>query len=284
MKKIFVFALLLVAAVTTSAQSIVRTGLYREDGRVVYSNPKSEITVCVTVKSIEFTPGEFARYAQKLLGVRASLAQRSESEILSATISATAPVAEAVNIISEPAKAALLPAFRMNNSLLSAEQQAEMAADMIFDLRRHRKELITGEAGENVFGAGLTSALEQIEAMEQQCLELFYGTEQVKVVEHRFTVEPQAAESNYIICRYKKEGGIVPLSDLSGEPMIVCIYPSEVDMSLLTVAAENDKTAMEYVVPADCRVELLCGTRLVANGTMPIYQYGKKLRLIIPAK
>ena len=74
MKHIFAFIFTLCCVATMSAQGVVRTGLYAKDGVVLYSDPQSEVTVAVTVKSTLFTPGEFARYAQKMLGVRASLA------------------------------------------------------------------------------------------------------------------------------------------------------------------------------------------------------------------
>jgi hypothetical protein len=37
----------------------------------------------------------------------------------------------------------------------TTEEQAAATAEMIFSLRKHRLDLITGEAGENVFGGGL---------------------------------------------------------------------------------------------------------------------------------
>ncbi|HAY31196.1 DUF4831 family protein, partial [Alistipes sp.] len=57
----------------------------------------------------------------------------------------------------------------------SAESMAADAANMIFSLRRHRLDLVTGEAGENVFGGGLKAALDEISRLEQEYLALFLG-------------------------------------------------------------------------------------------------------------
>ena len=73
MKRIFVAIIMLAIAATVSAQSIARVGFYMEGGQAVCSNPQNSVTVSVTVEKEVFTPGEFARYAQKMLGVRASL-------------------------------------------------------------------------------------------------------------------------------------------------------------------------------------------------------------------
>ena len=53
------------------------------------------------------------------------------------------------------------------------EDAAQQAAQMIFSIRKHRMELITGEAGENVFGGGLKDALDALDEKEQELLELF---------------------------------------------------------------------------------------------------------------
>ena len=75
MKHIFAFILSLVCVTSLSAQGVVLSGLYTKNGEVVYSDPQSSVAVSVVVKTVHFEPGEFARYAQKMLGVRASLAE-----------------------------------------------------------------------------------------------------------------------------------------------------------------------------------------------------------------
>ena len=64
-----------------------------------------------------------------------------------------------------------LQADKNDMAVLALEDAAREAANTIFSLRRHRIELITGEAGENVFGEGLKAALAEIERLEQSYLE-----------------------------------------------------------------------------------------------------------------
>ena len=282
MKRIYIFIAALVVTASAFAQGVVRTGLYMENGAMVYSDPKSSVTVSVTVKSEKFTPGQFARYAQKLLGVRASLAEREQTSIISSEIYTTPPQTAPVNQASEPIVEVELPAYKVDNRVQSVEQQAAAAADMIFSLRRSRKELITGDAGENVFGAGLAAALAEIEAQEQQCLTMFYGTTTSSTVEYRYTITPTAADTNYIVARYRDGVGVVPTSDLSGDPIMVRFTPAEVDTSALPIAGEKDKVKAQVIVPAECGVDMLCGTVTLTSAQMTVYQYGKRVTIALP--
>ncbi|MBQ5844695.1 MAG: DUF4831 family protein [Alistipes sp.] len=281
MKKILAFIVTLTLATTLSAQSLVRTGFYMENGNPVISNPQNSVTVSITVEKRSFIPGQFARYAQKMLGVRASLAERTETSIVAAELSEQIPSGELVKVEPQTVEGIELPPFRFDNRAMSAEQQAQAAADMIFSLRRQRKELISGDAGENVFGAGLKAALEYIEKTEKQCLDMFYGTNVRSVEQYRYTITPTASEKNYIVCRYREGVGILPLSDFSGDPIMVIITPTDGDTSSLPFATEKDKVRTEFLVAATCDIELLCGTDSLATLQMEMFQYGKKVVLSV---
>ena len=86
--------------------------------------------------------------------------------------------------------------------MLALEDAAREAANTIFSLRRHRIELITGEAGENVFGEGLKAALAEIERLEQSYLELFLGKRVVTTETRRYVVYPQSDKKQYICLLY----------------------------------------------------------------------------------
>ena len=281
MKKFFVAIVMLTFAVTLSAQSISRKGFYMDGNQPVNDNPKSCITVCVTVERQVFTPGEFARYAQKMLGVRASLADRTQTKLLSATICTEEPQTEPVNSVTGGAEPSVLPVYRVDNRPMSVEQQAQAAADMIFAMRKVRKELITGDAGENVFGAGLRSALEEIAASEQQCLDMFYGTTTTAIQEYRYTITPTAEQTSYTVCRYREDEGVVDKADLSGTPVMIVITPAQVETEGLPVATEKDKVKRSYIISAQCKVELFVGTQTMDSLSIPMFQYGKTVVLAI---
>ena len=281
MKRIFITIVALAVALTVSAEQIVRSGLYFENGNPVISNPVNSVAVSVTVQTDTFTPGEFARYAQKLLGVRASLAEHKQTKIVSASLYDAEPKGALVHSENSTAESVVLPDFRMDNRAMTVEQQAAAAADMLFSLRRHRKELITGEAGENVFGAGLAAALEKIAAIEKQILDMFYGTTTTAIQEYRYTITPTAEQTSYTVCRYREDEGVVDKADLSGTPVMVVITPAQVDTEGLPFATEKDKVKRSFTIAAQCKVELFVGTQTMDSLSIPMFQYGKTVVLAI---
>lgn len=274
---------------SASAQTVARTGVYyAADGEAVVNVPKSTVAVELRIEERVFTPGVYARYAQKYLGVRASLTSHVDTSVLSASVALvdSAPVSiEVPQPNDDAAEASPLPANRMNGRAVSPEEQASATADMIFSLRKHRVDLITGESGENVFGAGLAAALDEIARLEKEYLEMFYGSTVVEVRTERFFVVPSRGENNYILCRYRDGAGIVPLSDLSGEAVMLHIEPSaETDVDGLAIADAKDKNRIECVVANAAECTLLCGTRELAKISLPIYQYGQRVYIAAPAK
>ena len=275
---------------SASSQNIARAGVYcAADGETVVGVPKSTVEVELRIAERSFTPGVYARYAQKYLGVRAPLTSHVETSILSASVALadSAPVRVCVPQPNDDAavETSPLPSNRMNGRAVSPEEQASATADMIFSLRKHRMDLITGESGENVFGAGLSSALDEIARLEKEYLEMFYGSTVVDERTVRFLVVPSRGERNYILCRYRDGAGVLPLSDLSGEAVMLHIEPSaEPNTDGLPIADAKDKNKVEYVVANVAKCTLLCGTRELAEISLSIYQYGERVSLAAPAR
>lgn len=282
--------MVLCGVASASSQNIARAGVYcAADGETVVGVPKSTVEVELRIAERSFTPGVYARYAQKYLGVRASLTSHVETSILSASVALadSAPVRVCVPQPNDDAAAETspLPSNRMNGRAVLPEEQASATADMIFSLRKHRMDLITGESGENVFGAGLSSALDEIARLEKEYLEMFYGSTVVDERTVRFLVVPSRGERNYILCRYRDGAGVLPLSDLSGEAVMLHIEPSaEPNTDGLPIADAKDKNKVEYVVANVAKCTLLCGTRELAEISLPIYQYGERVSLAAPAR
>ncbi len=290
MKKLLLITMALCGVASASSQNIARAGVYcAADGETVVGVPKSTVEVELRIAERSFTPGVYARYAQKYLGVRAPLTSHVETSILSASVALadSAPVRVCVPQPNDDAavETSPLPSNRMNGRAVSPEEQASATADMIFSLRKHRMDLITGESGENVFGAGLSSALDEIARLEKEYLEMFYGSTVVDERTVRFLVVPSRGERNYILCRYRDGAGVLPLSDLSGEAVMLHIEPSaEPNTDGLPIADAKDKNKVEYVVANVAKCTLLCGTRELAEISLPIYQYGERVSLAAPAR
>ena len=295
MKQIILTLCALVAAVSVSAQSdhIIQTGKYVDaDGVMRFVEPKSTIVVDITVEKVEVIVGPYARYAQKHLGVRAPLNERLSWRISEAKVAlAGKDVLEATPEVSastltviphmddERGYARLLP-NRTDSRALTADEAAADAAAAIFSLRKSRQELITGQAGENVFGGGLEAALREIDKYENAYLELFFGKEIVSTKSERFTLMPSGDKFNYVLCRFSEKEGLVPATDLSGEIVMLQIEPSgDTSLKYVTEAGEKDK------VQVDCRVAdfatcvVSCGTEPIAKSVLPLFEYGRSFKV-----
>lgn len=295
MKRLAIFAacVLCVSAVSAQGVKIARTGVWTENGVVTFGEPHSIIAVDVCVEHTEILVGPYARYAQKYLGVRAPLNDRSSWRIAGATISLLDDSAFAASCavapgqcVNEPQSelprefARLLP-DRTDARALTPDEAAAEAAEMIFSLRKHRLELITGEAGENVFGGGLEAALRSIDQYENACLELFFGKRVVTTRTERITVRPSGDRFGYVLGRFSEKEGPVPATDLTGEMLMLQIEPSgDTSLSYVVEAEPKDKNVAECRVADFSTCIFSCGTERIASAVLPLYEYGRSLTVV----
>lgn len=295
MKQIILTLSAVLLAVSAWAQSdyIVQTGKYvGKDGALHFVEPKSTIVVDVTVEKHEVIVGPYARYAQKYLGVRAPLNGKLSYRITDAKIAllgengyeptaeVAAPTMQILSFDGNEREFAKLTPNRTDTRALTADEAAREAANMVFLLRKSRLELITAQAGENVFGGGLEAALREIDKYEKANLELFFGKEIISTESKRFTIMPSGDKFTYVLSRFSEKEGLVPATDLSGEIVMLQIEPSgDTSLKYVTEAGEKDK------VQVDCRVAdfatcvVSCGTEPLTKSVLPLFEYGRSFKV-----
>lgn len=274
---------------------IAPQGALEQNGGIVVSQPRTTLAVDLTVERDATLSGPYARYAQKFLGIRAPLTDKISYAVTGASVSlldetaclrAQEPAPESRRVVShadsdeefariQPDKAGMLTP--------TLEDAAREAANTIFSLRRHRMELITGEAGENVFGQGLNAALEEIARQEQSYLELFLGRRTLTTRTRRFVVSPKRDRKQYILCRFSAAQGLLPDSDLSGDIVLLQIEPSG-DTSTTIEASEKETSivACRVADPSVCTVS--CAGREYARTVLPIFEFGRTIHVALPRR
>jgi hypothetical protein len=283
MKRIsLILTFILVAVSTLSAQQVVkkRIGHYVENGNSIVAEANTVLAVDIQVRYEEFVAGPYARYAQKYMGSRASQVDYVEYSVVGAEV---ALAADDFYMADGDMAQELLPlnlSFpdvlpdRTSTATISAEEAAEEAAETIFELRRVRMELICGDLGDGVYGAGLESALKEIETLENSYMELFYGKREVRYFTQRLYLSVDAERKSRVIARFNAEQGILSADNLSGDIIMVTIQPSEMEYP-----ASNVKGKMTYRYANNATVVVTLGQRLLTSRVLPVYEYGATITL-----
>lgn len=266
------------------------------DGTRAYVVPQTTLAVDLQVRRETVVTGPYARFAQKYFGVIAPLADKDIYTIESATVSCydtsnapdTAPgrlpeaTVELCPVDGGDMEFPRVLPDRLSSWVRDAESSADAAAKEIFLLRNRRADLVKGDYTEMAYGAGLHDALEYMEHMEDEYLELFFGKRSITTYTVRYTVVPSEGSNTYVVCRFREDGGLLPADDLSGEPVVIECRPQGVAVSVYPPSKRGgSKSDTEYAVAdmVDCRVML--DRHELGRGTVPVYQYG--VRCFVPA-
>ena len=293
MKRILsVLALAIMACTAASAQNNIYravVGPYQAaDGNIVVADPSTTIVVDLTIEKEQTIVGPYARYAQKYLDVRGSLVDKTTYAVKDADLSvmacdgmiksgetapATVSVESYMNPVAEFPK--VLP-NRLSMSPTTIEDAASQAAQAIFTLRKKRMELITGDAGENVFGGGLQDALKALEAQEQAYLELFLGKKVTTVYTERFIVPMTGAES-YTIAKLSSSAGLEAATAANGTEIKLTVKGSGVTPKLNAIPEidPKDKTAIMVRLADNATCAVSVGDKMVGSAILPVFELGR---------
>lgn len=262
------------------------------DGTQQIVEPQTFIAVDITVEQEQIIPGPYARYAQKLLGTRANLVERSSFAVTDAAIGLLSqceavaakqlPEDKSVNASfmgSSSEFAKILP-DRLENSVISPEQAAEQAAQMIFTLRKHRMDLITGEAGENVFGAGLKDALQVLDEKEAALMELFFGKHITTTTHHRYVVMVEADKTSYPLTGFNTTTGLESLADGDNSIISLNITPAaSAALKYTPLADSRAKNTAEVRVANNATCEVILNEESLCSIVAPILEFGTTVKV-----
>lgn len=267
----------------------------KTDGSIELYAPQSTVAVDVTVACERTVCGPYARYAQKFLGVRAPLTDKCAWRVAAATVALAEGeqwVSEKVadptsSLVSHTEGGAEFAPFLLDKRSSFAptlEAAAQAAADAIYSLRKHRMELITGEAGEHVFGEGLEAALEEIARQEQAYLELFLGKQSQATYTQRYFVTPEKAKKQYVVCRFSEEKGLLPSTDLMGNMVVLQLVPEEQVTSPIPEAGPKEVATATCVVANRTACTVQYAGEEVARAELPLFQFGRTVTFALPRR
>ncbi|MFI3264355.1 MAG: DUF4831 family protein [Rikenellaceae bacterium] len=277
----FLLSALSICAVAQNYNS-ARVGLIKQDGEYSLSYPTTTIAVELLVEKNEVIPGVYARYAQKYLAMRAPLVAQTTYKIIDASISSF-DGNSSVELTPKSAETeyAKLPADQYGSYVLAPEDAARDAAAAIFTIRNQRREIINGEAGEGYFGAGLKDAMDRLDVMEKEYLELFMGCSKTTQYIEKYIFKPSTDVSRYVISRFDAKIGVLPANDLTGTPVYMQFTALEMpDTS--SFEADNRKFSKNtelFTIAAPTQCLLYNDSELIGSSVLSIFEFGKTIEI-----
>ncbi len=162
----------------------------------------------------------------------------------------------------------------------NTEKKAEEVANTIFNLRKKRIELITGDADNIPTGEGLRAALEEIRRLEEEYLSLFVGKTYSGTETYYFDVIPIATQSrqSYIAFRFSETQGVLPSGNVAGRPIILELEAEKSAASIDTGGASKT-VQLFYRVPQTVSARLMDGQKLLIQDRIPVLQLGQTLSI-----
>lgn len=162
----------------------------------------------------------------------------------------------------------------------SLEKRAAEAARLIFDLRKQRLQIITGDTDATYSGEAMGAAIAELARLEEEYMMMFTGYSEFRTMRKTFEIVPQKDRESqmYVAFRISDTDGLLLPDNLSGRPVILEIAPQEVpSVAVDKKDAKGTKApSVTYRVPAACTVRLLDGRDVVMQSRMLVYQLGRE--------
>ena len=165
---------------------------------------------------------------------------------------------------------------RMSSGSKSVESMASEAASTIFKLRKKRIEIICAEQGENVFGAGLESALKEINRLEEEYLSLFVGKRYVQTFVTEYSILPKRGETRAVVCRFTPNKGLTNAMDLSASPVMI-EFKAEPNTASQAMGTAKSSRSVMIRVPETVNLKVSFGEQTLAIERAPIYQFSRTI-------
>lgn len=301
MKRFFSLLTLAVLSIATlSAQNNTHCAVvgpyYDSTGKLAINDPQTTLQVQLTVDMEKTIVGPYAKYAQKYLGVRPALVERTSYSVTKAVVClapetpaalpADGSSSTAESYLGSESEFAKISPDRLSANIVSVDDAAQQAAQMIFAIRKHRMELITGEAGENVFGGGLKDALETLEKKEQELLELFLGKKIYTTSTHTYTIPVASGVTEYIVARYGDKSGLKPATATDGEIIKLTLTASNASPKFTSIQEVDptNKAAMAVRIANMATCSVITGDKVIGSATLPVYELGRTAYILSPVK
>ena len=159
------------------------------------------------------------------------------------------------------------------------EEKAKEAAKIIFQLRKRKLEVLTGDSEETPKESYLNTLIKEMNLMEEEYLTLFVGKKSTLKYHSKFyyTPNPQKDPIPVALFNFSNTTGISNSSSTSGDPIYIKVESSK---NLLTINNLINKQikpftkGVPYRIPDQATITIFNSQQNIANIQLPINQFG----------
>ena len=167
------------------------------------------------------------------------------------------------------------------------EAKAAEVAKRIFAIRDNKYNILVGDTDATYSGEAMKTAIDALDAMEAELMELFIGRTSTGEQQAVFEIIPEAGVQNAVAFRLSQTSGLVAPDDYSGTPWFMEIVPEA-----MAAPAEKEEPAPapkkkgKQTVPVQtlhCRIPVVCsvslgdGVNVILSQRVPVYQLGEEI-------
>lgn len=166
----------------------------------------------------------------------------------------------------------------------SVAKQAELVARQIFDLRRSRTDILTGEAESMPpDGNAYKVVMDEINLQEKALTELFAGSLQTEYFDRTYTIVPDVENiDKMVVARFSAKLGPVDADDLAGEPILLSLQNKTPEVNLQL--SERDLKRLEtkltegvvYNIPGRALLNIEFRNKTITDMEADVVQYGSQ--------
>ena len=166
----------------------------------------------------------------------------------------------------------------------STARQAELVARQIFELRRSRSDILSGEAESMPpDGNAYRVVMEEIDTQEKALTGLFSGSMETEYFTTTYTIVPDEADiQDQVIARFSQKLGPLDADNLAGEPITLSLtnktptVPMQLSERDLKRLEDKLSEGIVYNVPGKADLLVTYQNRALVNREVDVVQFGSK--------
>lgn len=166
----------------------------------------------------------------------------------------------------------------------STAKQAELVARQVFDLRRSRSDILSGEAESMPpDGNAYKVVMEEIDMQEKALTELFSGSTESEYFTVSYTIVPDKEDiAGKVFARFSEKLGPVDADNLAGEPIRLTLtnktpsVPLQLSEKELKQLESKLSEGVVYNVPGKADLLIEFNNKTLVNKEVDVVQYGSQ--------